>query len=314
MLASELIQSVRDMVDEKNENDLTPERVLKALNRALKRLARLSVRHFPEMLKRTLTTTATNGELEVPALSQAYTALQLDALYGTIYRPLTYTSTVNVVGLETQTGAQYPLYFTQQGNKLYLFPRPSGSTSVQLRYELKPYELVMEQGRITNFDASTGTIYVDEIGDSLSTSVSDRTAFFNVIDQFTGDIKGTFQANSLTPSSGKIVIKTTGLGRDTVYGLTVATELPDTISKDDYVCLAKGSCIPLYFKDYTDFIEQWAVNDIKRTYSSGDEKDVYALKDLEDDVKLMWSQRPNGARVKANNPAWNSQLPRLRRR
>lgn len=311
MLASGLIEAVRDVTDEANTNALTPEKILKALNRALQRLARLSVLHYPEMLKRTIPLTTSGGEVEVPALSQAYTGMQLDVLLGTTYKPLTYTSTVNVVGLES-VGSAYPQYYTQQGNKLALFPTPSSSMSVRLKYQLKPYELVMEQGRITSFDTATGVLYVDEIGSSLSTAVNNRTAFFNIIDQFTGDVKGTFQANSLTAASGKIVIKTTGLGRSSVYGLTVATELPSTITQDDLICLAKGSCIPLYFREYTDFLVQYAANEIKRTYGELPETDVYALKDIETDVKLMWSQRPNGARVKANNPAWNSQHIRRR--
>ena len=307
MLASDLIEAVRSVTDEQNVNDLTPEKILAALNRALQKLARLSVLHYPEMLKRTTPpTTVTGGEMEMPPLSQAYTGMQLDAKYGDVFRPLTYTSTANIVGLEN-VRSTYPLYYTQQGNKINLYPASStGSVIVQLRYQLKPYKLVEEQGRITSLDTDNGYIYVDTIGDSLSTSVSNRTAFFNVIDQFTGDVKATFQAASLTPSSGRIAIKTTGLGRTNVYGLDVSTSIPDTIAQDDLVCLASGSCIPLYFREYTDYLIQYAVNDIKRTYGTLAETDVYALKDIEDDVKLMWSQRPMGARVKANNPAWNS--------
>ena len=275
-----------------------------ALNRALQRLARLSVLHYPEMLKRTTDVTAVAGVIEIPSLSQAYTSMQLDALVSAgVYRPLTYTSSVNTVGLES-VNSTYPLYFTQQGSKLYLHPASATSTAVRLRYQLKPYSLVLEQGRITSFDVATGILYVDTIGSALSTNVSDRTCFFNIIDQFTGDVKGTFQINSLTAASGKIVIKTTSLGRSSVYGLSVSSALPSTVALDDYVCLASGSCMPLYFREYTDFLIQYAVNEIKRTYGTVAETDVYALRDIEDDVKLMWSQRPKGARVKANNPAW----------
>jgi hypothetical protein len=306
MLASELVSGVRAVCDETNDNDLSDSKIVAALNRALQRLARLSVLHYPEMLKRTLETTASAGSLEVPALSQAYTNMQLDTLVGAgpTYRPLTYTSSANTVGMEG-VNSTYPLYYSQQGNTLYLHPATSGSVSVRLRYQLKPYSLVLEQGRITSYDTSTGTLYVDTIGSSLSTSVSDRTCFFNIIDQFSGDVKGTFQVNSLTAASGKIVIKTASLGRSSVYGLSVSSSLPSTIALDDLVCLASGSCIPLYFREYTDFLIQFAVNEIKRTYGVIAETDVYALRDIEDDVKLMWSQRPKGGRVKPNNPAWS---------
>ena len=314
MLTSELIEAVRAKTDEDNTNDLSSAKIIAALNRALQRLARLSVRHYPELLRRTTADTALTGStLTLPAMSQAYHQLSVDAKYGSTYRTLSYTSTANVAGMDrTDSTSSYPMYYTQSGNILSFYPQ--STASVRVRYQLKPPELVLEQGRIVDFDIALGYVYLDTIGTGLSTSVSDRTAFFNIIDQFTGDIKATLQVNSLTTASGRIVIKTTGLGRTNVYGWDVVTALPDTIAKDDLVCLAKGSCMPLYFREYTDFLLQFAVNDIKSTFGTKTEMDAYDLKDVEEDVKLMWSQRPYGARIKQNNPVWNAATFRRPRR
>lgn len=303
MLASELIQDVRAGVDEDNVNDLSDIKIVAALNRALQRLARLSVRHYPELLKRTVPDQTVTTEITLPVLAQAFHQTQVDVKYGIVYRTLQYTSQANTVGLEAPT--TYPLFYSQQGNKLYLYP-PSTGVVARVRYELKPPKLVKEQGRITNVDTENGYVYLESIDSSLTTSVSNMSAFFNIVDQFTGDIKGTFQAAAIDTQARKVTIKTTGLGRTSVYGYDVATELPDTISQDDYICPASGSCIPLYFREYTDYLIQYAINDIKRKFNTIVETDIFALRDIEDDVKLMWSQRPYGARVRANNPAWNN--------
>lgn len=314
MLASELIEAVRDRVDEANTTDISDTKILASLNRALQRLARLSVKHYPEMLKRTYEAATSGNQLTIPNLAQAATVTQVDVLYSSYYRPVQYTSTTNVSGVDTTgtTTYPYPLYYTQQGNKLQFYPPISGGYTARLRYQLKPYDLVKEAGRVTSWDANTSTIYVENLTDDITTSVTDRTAFFNIIDQFTGDVKATLQANAVDEDAGTIIFKTTGLGRSSVYGLTVGTELPAELAADDLVCLAKGSCIPLYFREYTDFLIQWSVNDIKGTFGTLDDRDVYALRDIEDDVKTIWSQRPYGARVKPNNPAWNNTYPRPR--
>lgn len=308
MLASELIEAVRERIDEANTTDISDPKILKALNRALQRLARLSVKHFPEMLKRTYEGSVSGNELTIPNLSQAATVTQVDVLYSNYYRPVQYTSTTNVLGVDTtvSTTYPYPLYYTQQGNKLNFYPPITGSLTARLRFQLKPYDLVEEAGRITSWDANTATLYVEGLTNTITTTVSDRTAFFNIIDQFTGDVKATLQANAVSTDDGTIVFKTTGLSRSSVYGLTLATELPTGLAADDLVCLAKGSCMPIYFREYTDFLIQYSVNDLKGTFGTLDDRDVYALRDLEEDVRTIWSQRPYGARVKANNPAWNN--------
>lgn len=307
MLTSELIEEVRSMTDEENENDLTPEKIIAALNRALKRLARLSVRHFPELLKRTYTATSVSGttEITIPELSQAFTVTQVDAKYGGVYYPVIYTNTTNVTQLESILTSPIPYNYSQMGNKLLLYPTLSSGIEIRVRYELRPYELVMEQGRVTNFDVENGYIYLDAIGSELSTSVSDRSAFINVIDQFTGDIKGTYQIAAISAGQNRLTIKAASLDRDEVWGHEVGTELSSSISKDDYVCSAKGTCIPLYFKDYTDFLTQYATNDVKRSYGLLVETDAFALKDIEDDVKRMWASRPQGYRIQARNRNWN---------
>jgi hypothetical protein len=85
----------------------------------------------------------------------------------------------------------------------------------------------------------------------------------------------------------------------------VSDALATTIAEDDLICLAAGTCIPLYFREYTDYLVQYAANEIKRSYGLLTELDTMALKDIEDDVKQMWANRPVGLRMQPRNPIWN---------
>lgn len=307
MLVSELIEEVREQSDEENTSDLTSAKILNALNRAQQRLARLTVRHYPELLKRSLTQAVASGgsTITMPELAQAFTNVQVDGQYGGVWHPVIYTNTTNVLALEGPITSPIPLNWTQQGNIITLYPTLSSGVNIRIRYEKKPFKLVEEQGRITSIDAVNGILYLDALGSSLSTSVSNLTAFVNVIDQFTGDVKGTYQVASLTSASSALTIKTSSLSRSSVFGLGVSDALSSTITEDDYVCLASGTCIPFFFREYTDFLSRYATNEVKLRYGLLTELDIAALKDIEDDVKQMWASRPQGLRMQPRNPHWN---------
>ncbi len=79
---AELIQAVRDCVDEDNTSDLSNDKILGALNRAQLQLTRIAGKHFPEMLKRTLvTSTYTGRSIQIPSGSAAFTVNQVDAIF-----------------------------------------------------------------------------------------------------------------------------------------------------------------------------------------------------------------------------------------
>jgi hypothetical protein len=160
-----------------------------------------------------------------------------------------------------------PAYWTQQGSVLRIYPYPAASVQLRVRFQARPPDLVVSQGRITSYDSNAVTVDLDAIGTSLTTSIAALGAFVNWVDSTTGEVKATLQVASLSDVAGEagtITFKTAGLGRTAVFGQTVAITLPTDASLDDYLCLASGTCVPLRVADYADYLIQYAVVDLKR--------------------------------------------------
>jgi hypothetical protein len=163
-----------------------------------------------------------------------------------------------LVGSDNDTGEGTPFAYAMQGNDIYLYPKPSSDTTVKVRYQYRPPKLVKSQGRITSFDSDNETVTLDSLGSSLSTSVDNLTAFVNIVDHLTGEIKATVQISGITTASNTLQLKTSSLDRSEVFGYTTSTALPSNISKDDYVCLASGTCVPYLSSDLTNFLVELA--------------------------------------------------------
>jgi hypothetical protein len=129
-------------------------------------------------------------------------------------------------------------------------------------------------------------------------------AFVNIVDGTTGLVKATVQINSLTTSTKTLAIKTSGLARSVVFGRTVSSALPTTISLDDYVCLAYGTCIPTLVRDYDDYLLASATLEIKRRMGEDTQAEYGHFRELEADIEKMWSGRPQSARVARRNGHW----------
>ncbi len=216
----------------------------------------------------------------------------------------------------TNNVTSIPVKYTLQGNILSLFPWPQFGVQTRIKYQLRPPKLVEVQGRIISFDLDLGYLYMDQIplpangGPSVSTS--DLTCFINVIDQYTGDVTGTYQIVAIDYDALRLTIKATSLYRSVVYGRDVSGVLSPSINLDDYVVSAQGSCIPIYFSDFNDYLTQHAVVEIKRTFEIISPDELDQLKKLEDDVKEMWASRPTGVRVQQRNKNWNRAFYRSR--
>ena len=308
MLITDMIQQVRDVADEDNTTDLSDAKIIAALNRAQLALTRLAGKHFPAMLKRTYSTSTFTGRtINIPSDSASYTVTQVDITYGGVTYPVDYTNTTNVLVYETNGLTGIPVKYTLQGNVLSLYPTPNAGMTCRVRYQLRPPTLVASMGRITSVSGTT--IYMDDVATTANggpdTSTAALGCFINVINQYTGDVTGTYQVTAIDTSANTLTIKASALYRTTVYGRSVSTSLSADIAVDDYVTAATGSCIPIYFSDFYDYLIQHAIVSIKRTFDLSLEADTLELKKLEDDVKEMWTSRPTGLRVQAKNKFWN---------
>jgi hypothetical protein len=155
------------------------------------------------------------------------------------------------------------------------------------------------------------TATLDALGSSLTTSISALGAFVNWVDGTTGEVKATLQVSAIDTDTKTLTFKSTGLARTTVFGHTVATALPDDADYDDYLCLASGTCVPARVLDYTDYLIQFTVVELKRKQGEDVTAEVAALKDLESDVMSMWAGRAATKRVRRVSGLWGSTAPYL---
>ena len=311
MLVDDMVLAVRAQADEANTEDITNAKILMYLNKAQQRLVHLANRKYSPMFMRELELTGADFESGRSAVTTsnafAYTVNMVEAIYNGASFKIQPAEVSQMVTYTRRTGAIIPSYYAIQGNRLLLYPSVANASTIRVRYQIRPPQLVMSQGRITNIDdAATGTLFLDELGSELSTGVDSLRAFVNIVDGQTGLVKCTNQIAELDTDAESLTIKTTALDRSTVYGQTVSDAIASDVALDDYITPANGTCIPTLVRDYTDFLIQFAVLEVKRSMGETDatQSDYAALKEMEEDVQLMWSGRPSSMRVSGPSLHW----------
>ena len=314
---SELVQRVRDITDEDNITDISDALIIRMLNRAQQELVRTLTKrynnHFmrEEIFSTTSLTADANGQSRVLKISdQAFgfavnsvEAKQGDGWFAVNQVPFSYT-----LGLDNSSGASIPLSYAMQGQKVFLFPTPGTGVQIRIRYQFRAPKLVASQGRITAFNATTETVTLDAIGSSLSTSVDNLTAFINIIDHLTGEIKATVQIASGIGSTNKTLQITTGTpDRTEVFGYTTTAVLPSNIALDDYVCAADGTTVPLLSHDLTNYLVDIAGFYVKRKLGIVDAADFADRDDIIKSIEGMHFGRQSTKKIErrgSGNYSW----------
>jgi hypothetical protein len=313
VLVDDLVDATRVQLDEAVTADLSDEKILGALNRAQQKLVRLATRHYSAMFKREATVQADSDSRHFTIPEQAFGLIvnQVECVVGGVTYKVAAAELQQLTEHENESTVTIPSWYAQMGNKLKVFPKTS--SPLRIRYQVRPPDLVKSQGRVTSMDTGTVSVTLDVVGSGLTTSIASLGAFVNWVDGTTGLVKATLQVASLDSDTGEVVFKTTGLDRTTVFGLTVATALPTDAALDDYLAPARGTCVPTLVSDYADYLVQFAVVELKRKNGEGVSEELVALKDLEDDIKLMWAGREPSRRVQRSNPYWGSRVPLIQR-
>lgn len=309
VLVDDLVTAVRDQIDESNPEDISPASVLRALNRARLKLIRLSSRKFSPMFRKAETETmdGTTRELSIPAMAFGLVVNEVAVIQSGQAFLVDPALERDISAFDSaQSSSALPLYYTQQGNTLQLFPKPISGTQIRVRFQQRAPELVAQQGRITTIDSANNRVYVDAIGTDLTTSIAQLGAFVNWINAATGEVRTTLQVSEIDTANLRITFKSTGLDRTTVYGLPVTAALPVAGAQDDYLCLAQGTCVPTLIEDYADYMVQFAVVELKRKADMPLQDDITALRELEEDIRSMWSGRQPGRRVRRTSGYWGS--------
>lgn len=305
MIVDDLVQEVRQLSDEDNTSDISDANIVASLNRAQQKLVRMATRKYEPMFMREVNISTFSGrQATIPELAVASIISAVDVVEGNNTYRVDVAPIRKLVDLENTASTSRPIYYAIRGDKILLYPTPSSGTTIRVRYQIRPPSLVLTQGRITTIDDANTTIYVDSLGDDLTTSIASLKAFVNIIDSTTGIVKGTLQISNITTAQNKIAFKTASLDRSTVYGQTVDTALPTDIALDDYICLASGTCVPTLSLDFTDFLIQYSVVETLNRLGIPAQEAYATLKELQDDVDSMWTGRPKSRQVRTSNRHW----------
>jgi hypothetical protein len=201
--------------------------------------------------------------------------------------------------INTPTPSAYMIHKRQ----IRFLPTPTANYSFRVWATQAPEPMVLDWGRIVTINSDDNYIIVDNLGGSDSdagvptTSMDDLSCYVNLVDAQTGTIKGTMQVKSI--SGNKITFKSAlGDGRSTVWNDPIITELPSTLELDDYICSVAGVCVPMLGGTATNFMIQYAVEEMRRRL--GDDSAVLEkqiLDDFEKQVKSTWAGRDQATRV-----------------
>jgi len=306
----ELIDLIRDDLDEANVTDVSDADILQKLNRAQRKGVLKIIRNYDTLFLAQEDVTTVSGTSDYNSPKDVYAGkikkLQLVESDGRTRRidRIWYRQSdrYNRSGTTTR-----PSKYELIGTKWRLYSTPAGELTIRVSYVRKPESLVKLQGRILSSGVSSSVPYVlvNALGSDLTTASTDLNNYVNIICHRTGRVKATLQINSLVTASKQVNFKITSLPRSSVLGKTIAIALPTDIEVDDYICTVHGTCVSEIPEAYHDYLTQHAVVAIKRSKGEPTQEDFAALKDEEDDIKNIYQGTEQKMKVAQRNPFFN---------
>jgi len=298
----DLIQLVREDVDESNVADITDAFILKKLNRAQRRAVNRVVKRYDELF---LTETGTDARADVTTVADQIEYDLPSDIYGTrLENVAKVEDDGSIIDLaRTRKQASYKWSSTQAtGNirryclvhrEYHILPKPTAGLTLRLTYTRLPETLVEKQGRIVSSGTDSGTgldyVVVDTLGDDLATAITDDKCYVNIINPRTGAVRGSVQIASINTTTKTVYFKASGLTKSSVLGKTISTSLPSATAAEDYICTVHGTCISEIPEAYIDYLTQHTTVTIKRLKGEPTSEDYSELMALEKDLDTMWA-------------------------
>lgn len=302
-----LIAAVRSITDENDEANLDDTAdILPALQRAYDHAVNVISRHYVDALLATkmldpVLDIDANGLFTIPADAFEDRLLKMEVFFNRVYTKITRLDYSDLTQYETPVSTAVPFYYTIIGRKIKLTPTPSSPYPMRAWYAKHPGPLQIEQGRITNLNVLGNYVLCDDIGTTISSNQSDLNSFVNIVDGATGDVKNTLQIQSIIGS--KVTFKTIP-SRATVFGRPVEASLSALVARDDLLCYAEGSAIPIIQHSVSNFLIQYAVLDVTRKLGLDTTADKALKDELSNNIEKLSFGREPDTRVKKSNRSW----------
>ena len=306
----EIATSVRARLDEMNRDSIDDERdILPALNRALEYAVDIYARHYPDPYIASTTVQLVNGQQDYDMPENVFEdrVVKVD-LKGTTnyYQDIVRVSYRDLANYETEGTTATPFYYATVGRTLRVIPTPAGTYSLRIWYIQNPEQLVLPQGRVTVVNTTSNYIVVDSPGSQLTTESDQLESYVNIINSKTGEIRATLQIASI--DDGRVTFRTIP-SRSEVLGLPIAGAVTAlNVSKDDYICICTGICVPYLSSPTSNFMIQFAVAELARQLGVNGQEEEQVLQKFEDQVKKTWSGREPTTRIAKRSQAFGTNI------
>lgn len=302
-----LIEEVRDILDEDNEANVSDTKsILPALNRAYDKALNIISRHYVDALaQKRMVTTETRDEdglWDIPADAFEDRLLKAEVKVGEIYHELKRVNYTDVTELETPGVVSAPYYYTIEGRKWRTLPKASGAYPFRIWIATLPGPLQMELGRVASFNDTAGFLLLEDLDmTELSTESASLKSYINVVDGATGTIRSTHQIAQIL--GNRLTIRATP-SRSTVYGRSVTGVLPLKLQRDDYICSAKGTVMPVLQHTVSTYLVEYAVLDMQRKLGEDPQLGKMLESELANNLEKLSFGREPDTRVKKRNGQW----------
>lgn len=306
LTVNDMVDQVREQLDESNVEDVTPGDILAALNRAQRKAANILAKRYEDFMLASTNVTHTGGEtIDIPEDAYGRRIEQIVVTRNSLDYPLKRVKFRDLFKYTSSAIVQIPSVYAIEGRKVVIKPTAQSGVVFKVWYNRAPETLVLQQGRITTVSVASSYVIVDALGSDLTTSVAALGAYVNVVDAQTGEVKVSLQTNALTTSTKTVAFKTSGLTSSSVYNRTIATAIPATVEENDYLCAIHGTCVPDLPDACLDYLIQYAVTAIRRRMGEPTQEEAAELKDLEKDLESQWAGREQHNRITNSARYWN---------
>ncbi len=311
LTVSNLIEQVRQLMDEANAESITNSDIVGALNRAQDTAVDILAKEYEAPLLVSIMASVTTQDYPIPEDAFEERIEKIECQIGSTfeyvpridYRDATYIDSTNM-------STSVPTAYSIIGQSIRFYPKSSGSYPLRIWYLKQPLELAEEQGNVTNFSLSSRYVVAQDISEDLSTEVDSYESYVTIVNGQTGYIRGSVQIQSI--DDARITFRSSP-ARSSVLGHAISGSLPTDLERDDLLCPIGKTAISFLKKPVSNFLVQLAVAELRTTKLGEDAGLAVQLKkDLEEQVRSMWAGQEQYIRVKSRNPRWMKTYTRNR--
>lgn len=314
-----LIEAVRSLIDEANEAEIDDNiDILPSINRGFDDALDILSRKYPDALIKAIDVDiadGVDGVYPIPADAFQERIEKVETKLHGYFHEIKRIDYRDITLYDTPQPVSTPYYYAVIGPEFKIVPPPTGIQGMRVWYIPEAGPLVPEYGRITAINKTNPTeqyIRLTDMQDvdQLSSDMDSLSAYVNLIDGRSGRIKATMQISKVVNSQVYLASAPIADARQTVEGRTVVYAIPDSVTKDDYLCPVEGTCIPPMRSPLTNFLISYASAEIKALKLEGDPGVVFQmLSRFEERIDKTWVRRESSLRVGKSSRIWS---PRAR--